>query len=35
MGARKPEMKERILMNRVVVYSILNEEIKDDECGWS
>jgi hypothetical protein len=35
MGARKLEMKERILMNRVVVYSILKEEIKDDECGWS
>jgi hypothetical protein len=34
MSAGKPEVKERILMTRTI-YSVLNEEIRDDECGWS
>jgi hypothetical protein len=34
MGAEKQKIKERRLMTRTK-YSILKEEINDDECGWS
>jgi hypothetical protein len=31
---REVNMKDRILMTRIE-YSVLKEEIKDDECRWS
>jgi hypothetical protein len=34
MDARGVNIKERILMTRKE-YSVLDEGIKDDECGWS
>jgi stress-induced morphogen len=34
MDAGEVNIKERISMTRMV-YSILKEEMKDDECGWS
>jgi hypothetical protein len=34
MDAGEVDMKERILMMRIE-YSVLKEEIEDNECGWS
>jgi hypothetical protein len=34
MDAGEVNMKERIIMTEME-YSVLNEEMKDDECGWS
>jgi hypothetical protein len=34
MNAGEVDIKERILLTKQE-YSVLKEEIKDDECGWS
>jgi hypothetical protein len=34
MDAEKVNIKERISMSSMA-YSVLKEEMKDNECGWS